>query len=172
MKAIVVYESMYGNTHRAAEAVADGLGEHAEVDVLAVSEASPEILAGAQLVVVGAPTHVHGMPSRMSHKAVAEDLKKHPEYELDPAAEGPVLRDWFDGIGRADGVVAAAFDTRLGKPKVVTGSAARGIAKRLKRHGYRVVGEESFVVDDGTGPLHEGELERAREWRRALARNS
>jgi hypothetical protein len=172
MKAIVVYESMYGNTHRAAEAIADGLGEHAEVDVVAVSDASPEAVAGAALLVVGAPTHVHGMPSGMSHKAVAEDAKKHPEYERDPAAEGPALRDWFDGIGKADGVAAAAFDTRLGKPKLVTGSAAKGIAKRLRRHGYQVVGEESFIVDEGPGPLHEGEFERAREWGRDLARNS
>ena len=172
MKAIVIYESMYGNTHRAAEAIADGLGEHAEVEVVAVSDASPEVVAGAELLVVGAPTHVHGMPSGMSHKAVAEDAKKHPEYEHDPAAEGPALKDWFDGIAKADGVAAAAFDTRLGKPKLVTGSAAKGIAKRLRRHGYQVVCEESFIVDDGTGPLHEGELDRAREWGRDLARNS
>src|SRR5262245_21893521 len=172
MKAIVVYESMYGNTHKAAEAVADGLQERAEVTVIPVAEASAEVVADAELLVVGAPTHIHGMPSGMSHKATAEDAKKHPEYELDPAAEGPALKDWFDGIGKADGVAAAAFDTRLGKPKLVTGSAARGIAKRLRRHGYQVVGEESFIVDDGTGPLHEGELDRAREWGRDLARDS
>ncbi len=63
-------------------------------------------------------------------------------------------------------MAAAAFDTRLGKPKLVTGSAAKGIAKRLRRHGYQVVGEESFIVDEGPGPLHEGEVDRAREWGR------
>jgi hypothetical protein len=66
-------------------------------------------------------------------------------------------------------VRAAAFDTRLPKSKFLTGSAAKGIAKRLSGRGYDVVGEESFLVDDMAGPLHEGELERAREWGRGLA---
>ena len=64
---------------------------------------------------------------------------------------------------------AAAFDTRIGWPKLVSGSAARGIAKRLDHRGFDVVGEESFVVDDSAGPLHEGELDRARAWARSLA---
>jgi flavodoxin len=169
VKAIVVYESMFGNTHRVAEAVAEGLKENAEVSVHPVSEALPDTLAGADLLVVGGPTHIHGMASKMSHKAAADDAEKHPEHTLDPEAEGPVLRDWFDEIGKAKGVRAAAFDTRISKSKLLTGSAAKGIAKRLSRHGYEVVGEESFIVDDMAGPLHEGELERAREWGRGLA---
>jgi hypothetical protein len=169
VKAIVVYESMFGNTHRVAEAVAEGLKENAEVSLHPVSEVLPVALAGADLVVVGGPTHIHGMASKMSHKAAADDSKKHPEHELDPEAEGPVLRDWFDGIGKADGVRAAAFDTRLPKSKLLTGSAAKGIAKRLSGHGFDVVGEESFLVDDMAGPLHDGELERARDWGRGLA---
>jgi hypothetical protein len=169
VNAIVVYESMFGNTHRIAEAVAEGLGENAQVSVHPVSEAVPAVLAGADLLVVGGPTHVHGMASKMSHKAAADDASKHPEHVLDPEAEGPALRVWFDGIGKADGARAAAFDTRVGKSKLLTGSAAKGIAKRLSRHGYDLVGEESFIVDDMAGPLHEGELERARAWGRGLA---
>jgi len=46
----------------------------------------------------------------------------------------------------------------------MTGSAARGIAKRLRHHGYEVEWTESFFVDDAEGPLADGELERAREW--------
>ena len=65
---------------------------------------------------------------------------------------------------------AAAFGTRSGKPHFVTGSAAKGIAQRLSRHGYKLVSDpESFIVDDSPGPLHAGELERAREWGRSLA---
>jgi multimeric flavodoxin WrbA len=169
VKVIVVYESMFGNTHQVAEAVAEGLKESAEVSVHPVSEALPEVLAGADLVVVGGPTHMHGMASKMSHKAAADDAKKHHEHVLDPEAEGPVLREWFDGIGKTEGVRGAAFDTRLPKSKLLTGSAAKGIAKRLNGHGYDVVGEESFIVDDTAGPMHEGELERAREWGRGLA---
>ena len=89
MKAIVVYESMYGNTHRAAEAIADGLGEPAEVDVVAVSDASPEVVAGAGLLVVGAPDPCSRNAFRKSHKAVAEDARKHPEYELRPRRRRP-----------------------------------------------------------------------------------
>jgi hypothetical protein len=89
----------------------------------------------------------------------------------DPAA--PVLRDLLSQLPEATGRRAAAFDTRIGKPKVVTGSAAKGIAKRLRRHGYELVAEpESFVVDDTHGPLHAGELERARQWGRDLAKTA
>ena len=169
MKAIVVYESMFGNTHQVADAVAEGLEDVADVSVHPVSEAVPAVLARADLLVVGGPTHMHGMASNTSHKAAADDARKHPEHVLDPEAEGPALRVWFDGIGKADGARAAAFDTRVPKSKLLTGSAAKGIAKRLSRHGYEVVGEESFIVDDMAGPLHEGELERARVWGRGLA---
>jgi hypothetical protein len=78
------------------------------------------------------------------------------------------LRAWFETIGKADGRHAAAFDTRGDKPKVLTGSAAKGIARRLRRHGYEVIGEESFLVADIAGPLREGELDRAKDWGRAL----
>ena len=53
-----------------------------------------------------------------------------------------------------------------------TGSAAKGIAHRLVSHGYEAVGEESFLVEGTDGPLHEGELERARAWGRQLADGS
>ena len=168
MKTLVIYESLYGNTREIAEAVAEGLGETAEVEVHAVAETPPAEVAGVDLLVVGGPTHVHGMSSRLSRKAAAEDAKTKPE--LEPDVEGPALRDWFDGLGKTDRGRAAAFDTRLGKPKLITGSAAKGIAHRLRRHGYDVVADVSFVVDDSVGPLHEGERERAREWGRELAR--
>ena len=51
----------------------------------------------------------------------------------------------------------------------MTGVAARGIARRLRRHGYEIVGVESFLVADPEGPLEEGELERARAWGVRLA---
>ena len=170
MKAVVVYESAFGNTHEIAEAVAEGLRSAAEVEVRAVTEASPAVVEGASLLVVGGPTHVHGMASHMSMKGAAEDAKKRPDAHLEHDVEGPVLRDWFNELPKAKRVPAAAFDTRLGKPRLVTGSAAKGIAHRLKRHGYELVSDpESFIVDDSAGPLHEGELERAKEWGRSLA---
>ena len=50
----------------------------------------------------------------------------------------------------------------------MTGSAARGIARRLRHHGYDVIGIESFLVADAEGPLEEGELDRARAWAAGL----
>jgi Flavodoxin domain len=167
MNAVVVYESLYGNTHEIAKAVADGLRSGGEATVLSVADASGERLAGAELVVVGGPTHVHGMASRLSRKGAADDARKKG-HEL-PDIEGPALRDWFDGLPKADGTPAATFDTRIDKPRFVTGSAAKGIARRLRSHRYSV-GEESFLVSDSEGPLIDGELDRAREWGRSLAR--
>jgi hypothetical protein len=166
MKAVIVYESLYGNTHAVAEAVAEGLRERAEVDISPVEDSPSAVVEGADLLVVGGPTHVHGMSSRNTRKgAVDAAVKQHRQ---PPDVGGPALRDWFDAIGNAGGVPAAAFDTRLPPPKLVTGSAARGIAKRLRRHGFEVLGEESFLVEHSEGPPVEGELERAREWGRTL----
>jgi hypothetical protein len=169
MRAVVVYESVYGNTHQIAEAVAQGLEDAGEVALHQVSEAGPEAIAGADLVVVGGPTHMHGMTSSLSRKLAAQEATNKGE-ELDPSVEGPGLRAWFDGLPKVKGVGGAAFDTRGSGPALLTGSAAKGIARRLRRHGYKLVAEpESFVVTDSEGPLEEGELERARAWGASLA---
>ncbi len=170
MKAVIVYESVYGNTREIAEAVAEGLRERAEVELLPVGEAGTA-LERAELVVVGGPTHMHGMASRLSMRGAVDDArKKHLEAQLEPGVEGPTLRDWLDRLPQGDHVAAAAFDTRIGKPAILTGSAAKGIGRRLERRGYVLVAEpESFVVGDSLGPLQPGELERAREWGAGLA---
>src|SRR5437867_2546462 len=61
MRALVVYESMYGNTHLVADAIADGLRTNGEVTVVPVKELSAELVDRADLLVMGSPTHVHGM---------------------------------------------------------------------------------------------------------------
>ena len=169
MKAVVVYESLYGNTRAVAEAVAGAIGESAEVDVVPAGPDATELAADADLLVVGGPTHVHGMSSNMSRKGAVEDAAKKGRPA--PDVEAPPLRAWLDEIGKVDGLRAAAFDTRIDKPKIITGSAEKGIAHRLRRHGYDVVAEESFLVGDIAGPLGEGELDRARAWGRALVTN-
>lgn len=59
MRAVVVYESMYGNTHLVADAIGDGLATAYEVDVVPVDRADRQLLEHADLVVVGA-----GKPAR------------------------------------------------------------------------------------------------------------
>ena len=168
MNALVVYESLYGNTRKVADAIAEGLRDPAHVDVVAVGDVSASALASADTLVVGGPTHIHGLTSTRSRKGAHDDAAKKGLPQPDLA--GPPLREWFDDIQRTQQPRdAAAFDTRIGKPKLLTGSAASGIARRLRHHGYHVVAEESFIVDDTAGPLQEGELERARAWGRALS---
>ena len=177
MYVAVVYESLFGSTREAAEAIARGILEgrpDATVDVVRVGEADVAKVAGADLLVVGGPTHVRGMTTSLSrHMGVAGEAKKDPDeqHELQPGAEGPGLRDWFHELPEAHGRrMAAAFDTRIAAP--MAGGAAPHIAKRLRRHGYEVVCEpEGFSVhDDGQGPLKDGEQDRARRWAADLVR--
>jgi hypothetical protein len=164
MRALVVYESMYGNTRAVAGNIGDGLRADYEVTVVPVAEASAELVAGAALLVVGGPTHMHGMSSarsrRMATEAAAKDAS---ELRLDPDAGGPGLGDWLKDLGHRDGL-AAAFDTRINGVAAFTGRASRPIAKLLKRHGYRLAAApESFLVTSQS-TLLDGEADRARRW--------
>lgn len=169
MRALVVYESMFGNTHVVADHIGAGLAAAFEVTVTPVEGAGPPAVAGADLLVVGGPTHAHGMTSVPSRRSAAEMAAKDEHLDLDSDAEGPGLRDWFHTLGRSEGSLAAAFDTRAGAPALLTGRASRGIARRLRHHGYRLVTDpESFLVDKENRLLG-GEDERARSWGAHLA---
>lgn len=166
MAAVVIFESIYGNTREVANAVAAGLGENTLV--AAVGDADEAVLSDTELLVVGGPTHMHGLATSMSRKMAVKGAEEDSDVELDPAARSERgVRDVLADLG--GGGAAAAFDTRIDKSPALTGSAARGIAKRLRRRGFTVVADpESFFVDDAEGPLAEGELERAREWGASL----
>jgi len=171
MKSVVVYESMYGNTHLVAEAIAAGLrhSDHDSVTVVSVQDAGPDVLDGADLLVVGGPTHVHGM-SRESTRKAAVDAAQKPDSDLslDPDAEGPGLRDWFDSLGQLT-TRTAAFDTRMKGPAAITGRASKGIAKRLREHGGALlVDSQSFLVTK-ENHLLEHEEQHAEEWGKQLA---
>jgi hypothetical protein len=167
VKVQIVYESMYGNTHAIADAIAEGAqAGGAEVVVQPVSEGDGGA-DGADMLIVGGPTHMHGLTTGTSRKMAAEAAKED-EHPLDPSGAGPGLRTWLKALGHVDGTAAAAFDTRGDAASALTGSAARGIARRLRHHGYKVADRASFLVDDSEGPLADGELERARDWGRGL----
>jgi hypothetical protein len=169
MEAIVTFESVYGNPRAVAEAVAEGLRQGGEVKVGSYDEIDPAELAAAKLVAVGAPTHMHGLPTSLSRKMAAK-ASEEEGVPLDPSAMAePGIRSWLSQQA-GDGRAAAAFDTRIDKSPALTGSAARGIGRRLRRRGFQLVVEpESFFVEDAEGPLAEGELERARDWGRTIA---
>jgi hypothetical protein len=169
MKAVVVYESMYGKTRLVAEAVGAGLGAGFDVCVVPAPQASPAMLAEADLVVAGGPTHVHGMSRAATRKAAAEAAgKPGSSVTLEPGALGPGLREWFDSLGRYE-AKAAAFDTRMHGPAALTGRASKSIARLLRAHGFQLIAEaESFLVTKQE-QLEPPEATRAREWGSALA---
>jgi hypothetical protein len=167
MKALIVYESMYGNTHAVADAVAAGLGSEADVDVRPVHAVGP-VPADLDLLVVGGPTHMHGLSTAMSRGMAASAAKEDAGKLAPGATDSPGLREWLRDLDAPPAIRAAAFDTRGDARAALTGSAARGIARRLGRQGLDVIGRASFLVADAEGPLEEGEIERARAWGEAL----
>jgi hypothetical protein len=169
MRAVVVYESMYGNTHLIADAIADGLRHTADVIVVSVHETNAALLEAADLLVVGGPTHVHGM-SRPSTREAAVVAAERPESGLtiDPEAAGPGVREWFASLDKLD-KPAAAFDTRIDASAVLTGRASKGIARELRKQGCSLVAEpESFLVTKETY-LEPDEEAHARRWGATLA---
>jgi flavorubredoxin len=166
MKTLVVYESMYGNTRAVAQAIADGMGPSEDVQVVEVAAAPLVLPVDVELLVVGGPTHVHGM-SRRRTRADAALAAERPI-----VSQGDGVREWTELVSASRRVVAASFDTRVPGPELLTGSAAKGIAKHLASAGFEVVDSQSFVLDGAKGEPYErmddDELERARSWGRAL----
>ncbi len=166
MKALVVYESLYGNTATIGEAIAASLRSHGvPTEAGPVTRLTAADAADADLLVVGGPTHAHGMSRAGTRKIAVTDKKNtYP----DPTGE-PGIREWLPGLRSGSGRVAAAFDTRFDKPAFLTGSAAKGIAKRLRVRGFDVMAEpESFFVTTENA-LGRGELAHAEAWGAALA---
>jgi hypothetical protein len=169
MRAVVIYESMYGNTHVIADAIARGLRPDADVAVIPVAEAAPELADGAALVVAGGPTHVHGMSRKRTRQAAMDAARKDGSgLTLDAHADGPGLNDWFGSVGRIRGW-GAAFDTRVDGPAMLTGRASKTIARLLEQHGLaRIAPAQSFLVTKDNR-LRPGEEDRAERWGRELA---
>ncbi len=167
-KALVVFESMYGNTAKIAAAIADGLKDNAAVDVLEVGEA-PVDFDAIDLLVVGGPTHAHGLSNAETRHSAAE----RTEDALISSAIG--IREWMKRLeAPVPTIRAAVFDTRIKGPRFLWGSAARKADDILTERGFALIAPpESFLVTGPTGPLDDalltGEIERAREWGVGLA---
>jgi hypothetical protein len=171
MHALVVFESMFGNTRAIAEAVADGLSSRMPVEISEVGSAPMTIDEDVSLLVVGAPTHAHGMSKPDTRRSAAD--KAEPDRGIVSASIG--LREWLSGLGGAPSHVAVAtFDTRIKGPGLLWGSAAKSAEAQLKKSGAKVVSPaESFFVGGPLGSVYDaiadGELERARSWGERLA---
>ena len=162
MKALVVYESLWGNTAAVARAIAAGLGPEARA--LSTAEATPEALAGAELVVAGSPLFAFQLPT----DAIRETIrKKSATFAAPPDLSHPPLRAWLAALPPGQGR-AAAFETRLWwSPGGATGAILKGLANA----GYAPLARgKRFRVVGMSGPLKAGEIERARAWGAELAR--
>jgi flavodoxin I len=146
MKALIVYDSVYGNTEKIARAIAEAITPSNEVKVVQAGEANPSELASIDLLIVGSPTH----GSRPT-PPIKDLLNKVPKLSL-------------------QGINVAAFDTRITTKLVgVFGYAAGRIARNLKgKGGTLIASPEGFFVTSSKGPLKEGELERAAGWAKGM----
>ena len=161
MKAIVVYESLWGNTAAIARAVADGLGEGARA--LSTAEAIGPAIAGADLIVAGAPVLGFRLPTEAMRQSVVTSERNAP---TPPDLSHPSMRSWLDALPNGQGR-SAAFETRIWWSP---GGATAPIADKLAWAGYPPLTKaRRFVVKGKYGPLRDGELERARRWGAELA---
>lgn len=154
MKALVVYDSVFGNTEQIAQSMAEALGAGIrKIDAIAEAD-----LTGVNLVVVGSPTRGFRPTA-----AISNWLKKLPR-------------------GILVGVRVAAFDTRISPEELEkspgflkwmvnhSGFAADPIGRELESAGGRQsVPPEGFYVHGQKGPLLEGELVRAAAWAKKSA---
>lgn len=160
MRALIVYESMFGSTRDLAEAIATGLRSSFDVRLARADDVGAADAGAADLLVAGGPTQAHNA-------------------ETQPTEPQSGLREWFDELGTVPALFAA-FDTRSDIPRLLTGAASVRIGRELRRRGATpVVPPESFLVTQFAG-LKPGEQERGRRWgeqvaeaaRRALLRPS
>jgi flavodoxin I len=146
MKALIIYDSVFGNTEQVARAIGKALGSQKDIKTLQASSVKPEQLTGLELLIVGSPTQA-GRPTQV----IQDFLKKVPEAAV-------------------SGINVASFDTRLSSRLVgIFGYAAGKIADSLKRKdGTLIASPEGFFVKGKKGPLKEGELERAVDWAKQI----
>ncbi len=137
MKALVIYDSMYGNTKKIAETVAGVLGKG--IKVISVSDFKSKDLTGIDLLVVGSPI----LGFRPSEKTI----------------------NFLANLSTSQlkGIKAAAFDTRV--RIFFHGDAAGKIAAGLKQAGAEIVAEPcGFIVEGREGPLAKDALDKAKDW--------
>ena len=164
MKSVVVYESLWGNTAAIARAIASGIGDGARA--LSTGEATPDAVAGADLIVAGAPLLGFSLPT----ESMRDSIRTNPGNQATPPdLSCPSMRSWLESLAPGTGR-GASFETRIWWSP---GSAAKTIAEHLSASGFVCADKGGrFIVTGRYGPLKDGEIERAKAWGAALARAS
>jgi hypothetical protein len=168
MHIVVIYESMFGNTRKVAEAIAGGFRPAHSVLCEPVGSADTKAVSTADLLVIGAPTHAWSL-SRPSTRqnAAAQAAQPNSTIQLEPDAKGIGIREWLQKAHTLP-KRAAVFDTRRNINALLSGRASRTINHLLRQSGVALVSQpESFLVD-ADNELLPGELERATTWAREL----
>ncbi len=156
MRAIVVYESLWGNTAAVARAIVEGIGAGAQA--LSTAQATGAAIAGADLIVAGAPVLGFRLPTDKMLKTIGASAARE---RVAPDLSQPSMRSWLDALPKGSGR-SAVFETRL---KISPGRATGAIARGLEGAGYRPIAKaQRFIVKGKYGPLRDGELERAKAW--------
>lgn len=160
MRALVVYESLWGNTAAVARAIAEGIGPDAQA--VHTGDVSAEQVRGAELLVAGGPVFAFHLSDDRSRHDIGTSIEPGAPA---PDLSHPSLRSWLAGLPAGSGH-CAAFDTQVRGP---FGNGAPTIAKALQAKGYVLVGRpQGFYVEGRYGPLRPAELERARLWGESL----
>ena len=163
MRALVVYESMFGNTAAVADAIRMGLETWPDVtaELLEVGQAPHEIDDTVDVIVIGGPTHTFGM-SRPETRDSAKDERPEPVISA-----GNGIREWIAAVTAPAGVLFATFATKIRGP--FPGSAGKSAAHDLSQRGWKqLVPPENFRVLGKVGPLVDDEERRAFEWGRTV----
>jgi len=170
MRAVVIYESMFGDNRQVARAIAAGLQEAGVIaEAVEVGVAPTDISTDIDLLVVGSPNHAWSMPRESTRQSALEQ------------ADGPLvsqgigIREWLGKATLPTGIMTVGYDTRGSHPKAVVAMdhASTSIEKALaRRGGSRLVKAEHFRVADMKGPLEPGEEERAHAWGESMGQQA
>jgi len=148
-KAIVIYDTRFGNTEKIAKSLSKGLKEEGvEVDCVKIDEVDVDKLPEYDFLAVGGPTHMASMSEPM--KEFLEKLKT------------------VDIRGKK----GFCFDTRNHSRfnRFDLNSAAKRIEKKLKKMKVRMIEpRESAIVEGREGPLEEGARETFEKLGREIA---
>ena len=162
VKAVVVYESLWGNTAAVARAIAEGLGPG--VSALSTAEAVGEAMVGVDLIVAGSPIIGFKLPTDKMREAVRANPGPAPR---PPDLSHPSMNSWLKALPEGKGR-SVAFETKIRGP---WGNAVSAISKGLEHAGYTQLSKpQGFIVNGKFGPLRDGEIEKARAWGAELAK--